>query len=516
MLEQTFTLHGQGDDGRKGMRGGAHWLFALPSWPSDVLWCGGDDTHPDDLAALRRLVGEVSVVDDPQAVTERRDLVVNCAPGASPLRLRELGRVVVDMAAHPSGDRGQGWTMLSAGDVLRGIAPDGDQCAQRRLRSLIDGERPAKPRPWRRRSGTELRRSGAAVHLGAGARDGRPSVRQPPAYVLEIGAAAGVDLQRHHWALWCRGDYLSQKLVMLLADHADPASDVVVKIARQPEANQRLVNEARGLMAAGAALGRGGDIPRVVFTGNHGPCFLCAQSMVPGRPYRAVLDAARRAGRVRSEDGVALLRSGVDRLERLAAATVHHVDAAQQQAALTRLVDWFVQSYRVGRVRRTLIEDLVLGPLLAADVPSVLQHGDPGVWNALVDGGSVRFVDWESTELDGLPLLDAVYFLRSAALALEPAFPRRNRLRAVRRHLVEGSSMTSEIAAGIERVRAACALPPALVEPLVHLTWLHRAVKHAGRRPDERGRSPYAELLWACLEGRRRPGFRSLVGDHVD
>jgi hypothetical protein len=89
----------------------------------------------------------------------------------------------------------------------------------------------------------------------------------------------------------------------------------------------------------------------------------------------------------------------------------------------------------------------------------------------------------------------------------------RSRLGRLRGHLVEGSPLTGFVAGHLAAARAAVSLPVEATEPLLHLCWMHRAVKEATRlAPARRHRAHYAALLRLCLEGRDEPGFRTLVG----
>ena len=145
-------------------------------------------------------------------------------------------------------------------------------------------------------------------------------------------------------------------------------------------------------------------------------------------------------------------------------------------------------------------------------LPVVVQHGDPGTWNAVVDeDGRAGFLDWEAAETAGVPLWDVVYMLRSAVLALDRPV-RRSRIQALRRHLVSGSDRTPLVARLVRRAADRCSVPREAIEPLVLTCWMHRAVKEATRLPaGEAHRSQYYSLLRASLSGRNEPGFRMIA-----
>jgi hypothetical protein len=57
------------------------------------------------------------------------------------------------------------------------------------------------------------------------------------------------------------------------------------------------------------------------------------------------------------------------------------------------------------------------------DLPLVPEHRDCSPWNILVgEGDRLGVVDWESSEPNGLPGLDLIYFLTYASLVVEDAF----------------------------------------------------------------------------------------------
>jgi aminoglycoside phosphotransferase (APT) family kinase protein len=77
-----------------------------------------------------------------------------------------------------------------------------------------------------------------------------------------------------------------------------------------------------------------------------------------------------------------------------------------------------------GRELAALVERTarIVEPLGRANVPRVLEHGDPAHPNLLVrDDGSVAAVDWERGEADGLPLHDLTIALAYVAAAVRDA-----------------------------------------------------------------------------------------------
>jgi hypothetical protein len=144
----------------------------------------------------------------------------------------------------------------------------------------------------------------------------------------------------------------------------------------------------------------------------------------------------------------------------------------------------------------------------------VFQHGDPGVWNLLVAGdGSVAFLDWEAAETRGVPLWDIFHLARSFAVIAGRAGGERNMMRAIDRILLEPTPINRMVADVVGRYRERLRLSAALIEPLFHTSWMHRALKEATRLPKHRLASGhYLALLRRGLDRRETPGLARLLG----
>jgi hypothetical protein len=506
MLQQSFELIDAPGTNAKGARGGAHWLFALPVLPVGVIWVGPTTGFESDVEALRVLVGPVRRATAADAAADPgpgEDLVVVTDPSVRAGQLGRPGRQVLEVtAAGKAGDRA--WRLLRHDGVVRGIVPAADRVSAGILREHLQGERAARV-SIRHHAGRLLVRRGregtAVVNPPGGS--------GPPAYLVELARRHGCNLSQHRWALWCRGDYLTQKLIMLLRAPGSREADVVVKIARHPVANDRLANEAAVLDELASALGPEAErLPRVLFRGTHGRSFVCGESTVPGRPFRAEVE------RLSRDEAVAVLGDGARWLTTMATRTARPVTGAEVADAAGRLVDRFHELHQPdGRHVIALRHQVEV--LAAIDrLPAVALHGDPGVWNALVDpSGRLSLIDWESGERWGMPLWDVLYLLRSGVMTLDRSRFGRSRHDVLRRAFVDGSTFTPLLAGAVADQVAALGLPPEAVEPLVHLCWVHRAVKQASRSTNGRpAGSSYAQLVRWGLDGRQATGFRQLVG----
>jgi Phosphotransferase enzyme family len=387
----------------------------------------------------------------------------------------------------------------------RSLIPAGDRLTRAVVRRLgLEGAISRHPmlvpleQPITRRVGVPARR--IAVH----ASDPHARLADVPHYLREVAGRAGVELSGWRWGIVARGDYDSQKILMLLTPPDDSAPRCLVKLTRSARHADRLENEGRvlrELAASGVLLGR---VPEHVFSGSHAGRAVLGQSLLAGEPFER---------RARWSANCPVLRDGLDALNEVAVATAVPVPADAVGAALLVLLDRYAAVYRppeseVARLRECF--DAVTR--LPTTLPVVLQHGDPHPGNLLVsERGKVLLVDWESADLRGLPLWDSCYFFRGYATTASRRRGVRDRERAATRHLVSGSALGDRWVAALAGQAAALALPRAVVPALVYGCWVHRALKEATRLPPERlDRSLSVRLLRAMLAD-RGPGTLAKV-----
>ncbi|QYG92257.1 phosphotransferase [Iamia sp. SCSIO 61187] len=325
---------------------------------------------------------------------------------------------------------------------------------------------------------------------------------RPPAWLAAIGARVGWD-PSSAWTLETPGAYPSQKAVALLRPRHDGEGGAVVKLAQDPRADDRVRNEVAALRALAVAapgflssrapavldqLDVGGTAA-VVEQGLWGRPFLEASTLRPDCPLAA--DAAAATGEL------ADVRPAV-------------VPGARLAEHLGQLRERFVAAFDPSPTVSELLAEQVAVVASRPVVPTVVVHGDLGTWNLLVVDGRVRILDWESAAAGGPPLWDLAYLARSYAVR---SGRRRGltRARAIDRHLVEGSALTTTLAGWFARYRDHVGLDPELGEALFHTCWMHRAVKESARlAPGVTGH--YGTLCARLLEQRRSAGLRQLLG----
>jgi hypothetical protein len=326
----------------------------------------------------------------------------------------------------------------------------------------------------------------------------------PPAYVVELAAAAGLDVADHGWAMLAPGRYRTKKVVLLLFPPGAPAPTLVCKLTRDPACNPRLDaeweallhlrnapavrtptpllrGEAQGLAAVGIGFVEGRSLTS--FDPRRDP-----------RPYAATLEAL-------GEFAVNF------RGPRLAPTTTAVV--------LDSLLDGYEATYRPSaELLRRLREHVETISRSAAPFPTVLQHGDSGAWNVLVDRGErVTILDWESWDPSGVPLWDLLYLGRSAAVRGARAGGQRDRLAALDDQLREGSPVLRMVGRQVASVSEVLGLDPAVRLPLLQLCWVHRAMKEASRLPPHRlSRGHYHQLVEVAARRSLDRGTGELLG----
>jgi len=118
-------------------------------------------------------------------------------------------------------------------------------------------------------------------------------------------------------------------------------------------------------------------------------------------------------------------------------------------------------------------------PLLGANVPLVLEHGDLSHPNLLVDPkGEVSVVDWELAQLHGLPASDLFFFLAYVATALEGARSSREALVALDRAFFTRRNWARTY---VRRYAHALGLSRDALTPLLIACWVRQVASLARR-----------------------------------
>ncbi|MEN9938038.1 MAG: hypothetical protein RLZZ387_4617 [Chloroflexota bacterium] len=332
-----------------------------------------------------------------------------------------------------------------------------------------------------------------------------PEPEGPPQYLAEIARSAGLDIGRCRWGLAARGEYRSQKVLMLLFDEGRADPTYIVKLTRDPAFNWRLENERRALETLrSAGCGDAEVLARPAFFGHHGGLAVLGETMVGGVPFHQ---------RTTGDAACPLARSVIDWLLSLAEATAVRARPEETAAWLEDLREQFVRIYRPEpQYARFLAEQAAAVGASDSRFPLVFQCGDVGPWNALVTpSGRVAFTDWEAADVRGMPLWDLFYFMRSYAVLVARRGGVRRPLEGVERQLLAETPLSAVLLGAVREYCARIDLRRELAGPLFYTCWMYWALRESLSRPQEElagGR--YYTLLRRCIDRRDAPTLRAL------
>ncbi|MBZ0267543.1 aminoglycoside phosphotransferase family protein, partial [bacterium] len=204
----------------------------------------------------------------------------------------------------------------------------------------------------------------------------------------------------------------------------------------------------------------------------------------------------------------------MDWLETVAAASARPAAGGDVAEAVGELVARFLSIYAPGaECERILSADLEM-LRTSSGLPTVLSHGDPGVWNLLVTRGDhVAVLDWENAEPRGLPLWDLLYFLRTlGALAAEKQAVRWTP-RVFARQFLEETEWSALLATRAEAMARRLVFAPELVPALLRTGLAAFAAREAwSLDPRKLDRGVSLRLLRAVVDRGIGPGFGRLPG----
>jgi SAM-dependent methyltransferase len=391
------------------------------------------------------------------------------------------------------------WLRTARGEVTD-VAPRDDTLA---IEHLVAGRAANKAankevRSWPNRARHRLRGDGGRVQLGA------LTAPRPPGYLCAAAASAGVPIDDHRWTLSAPAGYPSKKVVLQLFPPGSSAAAYVVKLAREPRFNDRIENSwvaLRRLHQLG--LQGGAVVPAPVFAGHDGGLAFAAEGAVDGVAFRA---------RTTARPDCPHAAAAVDWFLGLGVQSADSAIASPQavEGALQSLLERFTAVYRPSAHHRAfLAAQIARVGAHAGPFPVVFQHGDPGIWNLLIDSEARPVVlDWEAADGRGMPLWDLLYLMRSFGVWVARAEGTADQLQAFKRHFLEPSELGELLGHAIGRFCRDAVLDRELVEPLFFACWMHRALKEASTlsRPSVR-QGRYVRLLLHCIDEHRSQGL---------
>ncbi len=324
-----------------------------------------------------------------------------------------------------------------------------------------------------------------------------PSTPGPRADLLET--------IRTHWSAWGLGaapDDLSSllltggprttsKVVELVFAEPDHRPRLVIKRSRVPESVPGLAREAATLQALHASRSAGvSGAPRVLFCLDQAGLLAVGETAMTGRPVFTQLR--------RSNYRDVALRSTAW-LADLAGSPAPSARASWGNRLIETVVANFEASFGAvvdaGLTREA-------GQLLATvgDLPLVCEQRDFSPWNVLLSSaGELAVLDWESAELQGLPVLDLFYFLTYLAFFVEGAMAS-GRFRESYRRMLSPSSFTGRVLNEcVGRYLERTGVTPDVVRPLRVLTWMLHSRSEYLRFTADAGGRPTADRVRRSL-----------------
>ncbi len=179
----------------------------------------------------------------------------------------------------------------------------------------------------------------------------------------------------------------------------------VAKLPRRPWDVGGIDTEARALRMVHGGAGAGSPIsPRVLDHVPAGRRPYLLQSGVDGTPVDPAF--VRRSTEL-------VLRCGTALVHRLADGDRRGVTEKSFHRLVRSPLERLAEVVPVPEVTELVTETLaLLRPLEDAELPLVLEHGDLGHPNLLLQAGRMVAIDWERFEPEGFPCLDLVFFLQ--------------------------------------------------------------------------------------------------------
>jgi hypothetical protein len=297
-----------------------------------------------------------------------------------------------------------------------------------------------------------------------------------PGALLHAAAACGVP-PLDDWYLWSGTGKEGGRGVLHVLPETGPGW--AVKFSRRP-GDHRFEGDEAGLRQLPQDDEVRRHTPHLIGRAQCSGLPLSVEERAPGRPFHELLSSGW------PQDRKLALTEAVARWLVLLS-----VRTAQPPAALAD------ERQRLAGLH---LDDELRGPLEQAlvglpPVPSVYEHGDPGMPNLVGDGhGGFVVVDWERARPAGLPLADLMLFLTEAAMSLSAQPWDASRPERAMAVLRGGEPLSPLVHRWIREAVSALELPPDAVGPLATLSWLRRV-----NAPHPRGDRRNLDLMTARM-----------------
>ena len=484
------------------------WRFLLPSPHPHRALCRGAGALADAVASIAdEVIAEgrdcdLAVAEDPDAatLTELRDAL---RPGGSCYtewhpriggarqvegKLRAVG--FVDVTCYrpwpASTELPVYWIPLSAPGAAAYV----------RVRRRLRGGRVRRLLAGARQRVRDLLRARYGRPICAIARrpaDSLSDELDPAAWLREgwLGWGLGPAPERLSTLLVTGGPRSVSKVVLLAFAEPSPTPLVAVKAPRVDEAAAGVRREGAALASlAGDLGGPVPGVPRILFLREIDGLPLVGETALAGRPLESLLASrSLRAWSLKVADWLATLAAGSPMVP------ADHWRKTIVEPVLCRFVELFGRVADRGLLRECEGIVRAIGAL-----PRVTEQRDFGPWNVLVtSAGELAVLDWESAEVEGLPVLDLLYYLTYASFNVDRAHDTETRLASYHRFL-DPSTRTGAVRRDcLARYLDALGLEGTPLAPLRVLLWLIHAPSEFRHAAADAGGPPPAGVLERSL-----------------
>jgi hypothetical protein len=131
------------------------------------------------------------------------------------------------------------------------------------------------------------------------------------------------------------------------------------------------------------------------------------------------------------------------------------------------------------------------------------------------ESGKAAFLDWEAAEIQGMPLWDLFYFLRSYSVGAARAYGKADALSSFTQLLSGEAPMSEFFYKATVRYCQAVGIEPSLIVPLFYTCWMHRSLKEANRLPAAKlNEGHYVSLLRLAIQYHNSPLLQRLFAMH--
>ena len=310
---------------------------------------------------------------------------------------------------------------------------------------------------------------------------------------------------REGWARWGLGPVPERLSTLLVTGGPRSVSKVVLLAFAEPSRTPLVAIKAPRVAAAAAGIRREAaaleavarrrsgsvpGVPRLLFRREIDGVPFVGETALDGRPLEITLVRGTfRAWATKVTDWLAALAEAGPALP------ATHWRAAIVEPTLAAFIAAFG-----GVVDRGLLREAEGMLRQLGDLPPVIEQRDFGPWNLLVTAeGELAVLDWESAAVEGLPLLDLLYFFAYASFNVDRAKTLERRIASYRRSLDPSSSTGSVRRECLARYLDALGLDPACLAPLRVLVWLIHAQSEFRHAAADAGGPPSADALGRSL-----------------